>query len=134
MVISSLVYEPRKGERKPKLNKRVKRLKRELNLFIKEIHSQERRYRIYPLSKKFYFHLSEVSLAWYEGMDFYKLTRFSQVDEGELVRYFRMSIQVLREILSSKAIDASFKSKIKNCIRKVNRDVVDAEKQLRQEI
>ncbi|HDN85765.1 MAG: hypothetical protein DRP68_05525 [Candidatus Omnitrophota bacterium] len=134
MVISSLVYEPRKGERKPKLNKRVKRLKRELNLFIKEIHSQERRYRIYPLSKKFYFHLSEVSLAWYEGTDFYKLTRFSQVDEGELVRYFRMSIQVLREILSSKAIDASFKSKIKNCIRKVNRDVVDAEKQLRQEI
>ncbi len=134
VIISSLVYEPRKGEKKPKLNKRIKRLKRELNLFIKEIHTQERRYRIYPLSKKFYFHITQASSAWYEGISFYKLTNFSAIDEGELVRYFRMTIQVLREMLSSKAIDTSFKSKIRNCISRVNRDVVDAEKQLRQEI
>jgi superfamily II RNA helicase len=132
IVITSLVYEPRKGEKKPKLSKRVKRIKKELNKFIKYIHKEERRMRIYPLSKKFYFHLAEASSMWFEGINFHKLDRFCNVDEGEIVRYFRMAIQVFREISSSQVIDNSLKTKIINCIKKVNRDVVDAEKQLSQ--
>ncbi len=134
ITITSLVYEPRKGEKKPKLSKRVKRIKRELDRFMKDIHRREKSYRIYPLSKKFYFHIAEASRTWFEGTSFYKLTKFCSIDEGELVRYFRMSIQVLREMLSSKAIKDSFKQKIKSCIEKVKRDVVDAEKQLLQKI
>jgi superfamily II RNA helicase len=133
-VISSLVYEPRKGERKPRLSKKVKSLRRELNYLIKEIHRKERQFRIYPLSKKFYFHLSEAARAWSEGTSFYKLGKFCSIDEGEIVRYFRMTTQVLREMLVSRAPNPSLKLKIKNCIERINRDVVDAEKQLRQEI
>jgi len=134
IVISALVYEPRKGEKKPKLSKRVKRIKREVDKIIKDIHREERSFRIYPLSKKFYFHLAPICRVWFEGTNFYKLNKFSNVDEGEIIRYFRMSIQVFREIATSKVISESLKTKIINCLRKVNRDVIDAEKQLRQEL
>ena len=134
MVIIALTYEPRKGERKPKLNKRVKRLKSELNRFTAGIHKHERSFRVYPLSKKFYFHLSEAAQAWLEGSSFTKLNKFCEIDEGEIVRYFRMSIQVLKEMRSSKIISENLKTKIIHCLGRVNRDVIDAEKQLRQEM
>ncbi|MCK4809982.1 MAG: DEAD/DEAH box helicase [Candidatus Omnitrophica bacterium] len=134
VVISSLVYEPRKGEKRPRLSKKIKKARRDLEFLLQEIHKRERHFRIYPLSKKFYFHITEASRAWVEGTDFYKLNKFCDIDEGEIVRYFRMSIQVLREILSSEAVPLSLKLKINNCLKKVNREVVDAEKQLRQVI
>lgn len=134
IVINALTYEPRKGERNPKLNKKIKKLKNELNKFIANVHKQERIFHIFPLSKKFYFNLSEAACAWFAGTSFNKLSKFCDVDEGEIVRYFRMSIQVLREMQTSKAINDGFRNKIINCLNRINRDVVDAEKQLRQEI
>ncbi|MCQ9206103.1 MAG: DEAD/DEAH box helicase [Omnitrophica bacterium] len=134
ILVTSLVYEPRKGERRPKLNKRTKGLKRQLNEYTKIIHKNERFFRIYPLSKKFFFHLSTASRLWFEGISFPKLSQLCYTDEGELVRYFRMSVQVLREMYSSEVISDSFKLKISNCLTKVNRDIIDAEKQLRQQI
>jgi superfamily II RNA helicase len=134
ITICALTYEPRKGERKPRLNKKIRRLKKELNIFIAGIHKQERTFRIYPLSKKFYFHLSDAAEAWVRGASFEKINRFCEIDEGEIVRYFRMSIQVLKEMHSSKTISESMKAKIYHVLSKINRDVIDAEKQLRQEI
>ncbi|MCP4652955.1 MAG: DEAD/DEAH box helicase [Candidatus Omnitrophica bacterium] len=132
--ILSLVYEPRKGEHRPKLNKRVRRVKRHLDKFARDINRLERKFRVAPLTKRFYFHLSEAGRAWFGGTDFKNLSKFCSVDEGEIVRYFRMSIQAFREIYSSPIIDAGLKTKIKNCLKRINRDVVDAERQLRQEI
>jgi len=48
------------------------------------------------------------------------------------VRYFRMSVQVLREISTAPVTSYLLKDKIKETIRVINRDVVDAEKQLRE--
>jgi len=132
--VAALVYEPRKGEKKPKLTKKTKALKYRIDKFIKDIHKIERRFRIYPLSKKFFFYLSGVCRMWFAGASFPKISQYSTIDEGEIVRYFRMAIQVLREINTSSAITDSLKRKISNCLRKVNRDVVDAERQLRQKI
>jgi superfamily II RNA helicase len=134
LTITALVYEPRKGEQRPKLNKQVKRIKRELFTVIKDIHKVERAFRISPLSKNFYFHLSMAAKAWFQGANFHQLSKFCSVDEGEIVRYFRMSIQVFREIYTSNTISSSLKEKIRNSLKRINRDVIDAEKQLRQEL
>ena len=134
ILTTALVYEPRKGEKRAKLNKRIKTLKRDLNKFIRNINKIERSFKVRPLSKRFFFHLGEASRMWFQGTSFSNMHKFCSIDEGEIVRYFRMSIQVLREIHSSGTISDSLKQKVANCLRKVNRDVVDAEKQLRQEI
>ena len=129
-----MAYEPRKGEKRPKINKKIRRLKKELDGLIRSIHGKERRFRIYPLSKKFYFHLSEASRAWYEGAPFTKILRITPIDEGSIVRYFRMSMQVLREMATSEAISKKFKEKLYLCRKRINRDVVDARKQLQETI
>ncbi|MBU2103028.1 MAG: hypothetical protein KKF80_06495, partial [Candidatus Omnitrophica bacterium] len=134
IIIVAMVYEPRKGEGKPQLSKPTKRFKKDLNKFVGDIHREERRMRIFPLSKKFYFYLSEAAGAWFDGAGFERLEKLCGVDEGEIVRNFRMSIQVLREMLTSQIISEPLKMKITHCLRRVNRDVVDAEKQLRQEL
>jgi len=128
IVITALVYEPRKGEKKIKLPKNIKKIKNELDSFLGILHKEEKSFKIFPLCKRFFFNLSEVARLWFEGAKFYTLTKFSEVDEGEIVRYFRMSIQVLREIYSSKVISYNLKSKILECIGRVNKDVVDAER------
>jgi len=56
-----------------------------------------------------------------------------QIDEGELIRYYRMSLQILREMLETPA-SGELKEKIQGAIRSINRDVVDAEEQLRKSI
>lgn len=134
ITIVALVYEPRKGEKMPQVNKFVKKVKKDLDSFLREIHHEERKYRIFPPSKRFYFHLSDAARMWFEGNNFYKVTKGANVDEGEIVRYFRMSIQVFREMLSSHAISVPIKNKIANCLTRINRDVVDAKKQLTQEL
>lgn len=134
ILIIALAYEPRKGEKKPKLNKKIKNLKRQVNNFMLPIRKTEKHFHIYPLSKQFFFYLSEACQIWFTGASFSRIAQFCPIDEGEIVRYFRMGIQILKEIRSSEAISDSLKIKISNCLKKVNRGVIDAEKQLRQKI
>jgi len=65
------------------------------------------------------------------GEQFNKLGQLTGTDEGELVRYFRMAIQILREI-NDTPISPTLKERIKNALRLINRGIVDAEKQLRE--
>ncbi len=134
LIVMALVFEPRKGMQKDKMGKAAKKLHARTNVYLRAIHKKERAFRIYPLSKKFFFQLSDAARAWYEGEDFYSLGKYARVDEGELVRYFRIAIQVMREIQGSEAISPLLKDKLARCLQKINRDVVDAEKQLRQVI
>ena len=66
------------------------------------------------------------------GDDFSRVLQFTDTDEGEIVRYFRMTIQILREINDSAVSSHILKDRIANAIRLINRDIVDAEKQLRE--
>ncbi len=134
IVICALVYEPRKGQKKPPLTKRVKKVAMPLNKLSKSIYRYERKFHIFPYSKRFYFHLSKVIDLWYDGIGFSKLSKYTDIDEGELVRYLRMSIQVLRELNQFQGFKADFKKNVRKILVRINRGLVDAEKQLRQEI
>ncbi|MCK5494472.1 MAG: DEAD/DEAH box helicase, partial [Candidatus Omnitrophica bacterium] len=92
VIITALVYEPRKGYRPPKFNKKTKYIKKELSSFSRRIHGKEKFFRISPLTKKFYFDLTEASIAWFQGAKFHRLTKICNKDEGEIVRYFRMAL------------------------------------------
>jgi hypothetical protein len=52
-------------------------------------------------------------------------------DEGEVIRFYRMGIQILRGILET-PISPDFKKKVNNTIQLTNRGVIDAEEQLKQ--
>ena len=126
----SLVFEPKPNHPRPTLSKAVKGLQNITDKTVRHIQRVEKQFGITPLSKIYHYQLSPCLLAWMEGMEFSKALRHSVADEGEVIRYFRMAIQILREILDTK-ISEMLRSRIKKALDLINRDIIDAEKQLR---
>jgi superfamily II RNA helicase len=132
VLCSAIVFEPRKNQRMVSISKASRKIKMLCEEIYSELKRKESRYRIYPLSKQPYFHLSNCTEAWLRGTNFSRILQLTDTDEGEVVRYFRMSIQILREINCAEVCSHVLKERIRETIRVMNRDIVDAEKQLRE--
>ncbi|OGW88873.1 MAG: hypothetical protein A3A73_02600 [Omnitrophica bacterium RIFCSPLOWO2_01_FULL_50_24] len=133
VVLSSLVFEPRKGDRLPKLSYGHHELLKGVEHYIRLIHKKERKFHVFPYTKLPHFHLAATVEAWTQGESFDRLFRLTQVDEGELVRHFRMIIQILRDLAAAPHVSNRLRDSALRARRLINRDVVDAEKQLRVE-
>ena len=127
-----LVFEPRKGSSIPKLSKKIRTLHKTTEVVISNIKRMEKRSGITPLSKNCFFNLSSSIEAWMRKETFESILDYTDVDEGEIIRNFRMGVQVLRGILDTPA-SLKLKDKIKKALPLINRDIIDAEKQLRIE-
>ncbi len=132
IIACATVFEPRKNQHLLSVSKNARRIKRTCEEIYDTIKRKEQRYHIYNSSKMPYFHLSNAVEGWLRGTNFAKTVQLTDTDEGEVVRYFRMGIQVLREINDAKVSSQILREKIKETIRVMKRDVVDAEKQLRE--
>lgn len=75
--------------------------------------------------------LCSAMLAWSRGCQFDKLTDYAALDPGDFVRTFRLVIDQLRQIRRAMEGHTALTDKLNRCIGKINRDVVDAERQLR---
>ena len=131
IITAAIVFEPRKNQHMLSLSKTNRNIKRICEKLYEEIKARETHYRIHPFSKQPYFHLSGCMESWLRGTSFDKILQFTDTDEGEVVRYFRMSIQILREINAEQVASNILRERIKETISVINRDVVDAQKQLR---
>ena len=70
-------------------------------------------------------------LAWSDGCEFEELHKYADLADGDFVRSFRLVIDFLRQTRRAMAGHATLLDKLDQCITKINRDVVDAERQLR---
>lgn len=131
LLACALVYEPRRQDEAPKISRHIRHLKEMTDRSARAILQSEQKWHIFPKSKDYFYHLSEVTTAWLGGCDFAKLEQYTNVDEGELVRYFRMAVQILREIQQAPVTPAPLKEKIRHLLPIFKRDIIDAEKQLR---
>lgn len=127
------VFEPRPNINKPKPGPEVKELEKITTQAVKGIHRFEKKMGITYFSKRFNYDLSASIMGWMEKKPFEKLVEELHIDEGELIRYYRMSLQILREMLETPASD-SLKGKINRAIELINRGVIDAEAQLRKSV
>jgi superfamily II RNA helicase len=130
ILAAAIVFEPRKKQHLPGISKASRKIKRACEEIHDKIKRKEARLRIYSFSKQPYFHLSTCIESWLRGTKFDKILQCTDTDEGEVVRYFRMSIQILREINDAPVVSYVLKDKIKETIRVLNRDIVDAQRQL----
>ena len=127
----ALVFEPRKNADKPRLSKKIRGLRDITDNIVSGIHKKEKAFGIRALSKECYYHLSPCLEAWMRGEDFSAVLQHTDADEGGVIRFFRMGVQILREILNA-PISGQLKEKARKTIGQINRDIVDAEKQLRE--
>lgn len=131
ILLVSLVFEPRKGDYDPPYNDRITHLMSTIRPYYKHVHKLEKIYAIFPQTKPPFFHLAPAIIAWAEGCDFHAVFEHTAVDEGGLVRYFRMTIQLLRLIREAPHVSKTLETKAHKAITLINRDEIDAEKQLR---
>ncbi|MBI3999945.1 MAG: DEAD/DEAH box helicase [Candidatus Omnitrophica bacterium] len=129
--LSGLVFEPRKGDLPPRLNPKNEALLREAERYFRNIRRRESKYRIFPYTKPPHFHLATVVEAWTKGEAFEKLFRLTRSDEGELVRHFRMMIQLLKDLAHAPHTSERLRQTANRARHLINRGVVDAERQLR---
>lgn len=133
VISAAVVFEPRKNQLIPRsLSKRARRIRRVCDELFENVRQLERKHRIHPFSKQPFFHMAPAMERWLEGSSFQATLQCTDTDEGEIVRYFRMSIQILREIHDADVASPLLKDKLKETIRVINRDIIDAEKQLRE--
>ena len=72
VVLSAMVYEPRKGDYTPHLDKGIKRLARHCEEAIEQIHRQESRYKVLPHTKPSFFFLAPAMVAWCHQRSFFQ--------------------------------------------------------------
>jgi len=84
------------------------------------------------------FDLARATWEWARGAPFETLTEYADVSPGDLIRVFRLTIQLLRQLLKPlKHLDrdtTAFRRKVLDAMTCLKRDVVDAERQLRQSV
>ena len=74
--------------------------------------------------------LTKASLAWADGCQLEDLEYETDATLGDVCRCFRMGVQLMRNV--SRAIDPEWDiaPKLKEAVHQMNRDVIDARKQL----
>ena len=97
---------------------------------VSRIRKAESKVGLQQLTPELSFSLSTMIKAWLDGEDFEVIERMADMDEGHIVRNVRRTIQVLREIRDAAAGRADISNRISEAIEAINRDVVDAERQL----
>ncbi len=131
LLMVAIVYEPRPRSLPPKSHRFSNQLAQLCAEPLTRIHKEETRFRVAPKTKAPMFHLSHAMDAWMSNASFDRITRVCDVDEGEIVRYFRMAVQLLRQLSETPAGNDRLRSMAEKAMRRINRDLIDAEAQLR---
>ncbi|MBI4432300.1 MAG: DEAD/DEAH box helicase [Candidatus Omnitrophica bacterium] len=131
VLLAAMVFEPRKTETAPKLPAHLQHLEKSAWRFLRKIHAKEAMHKVYPHTKIPHFHLAAAVENWVAGCAFRDLERYTAVDEGEIIRYLRMVVQLLRQLKQAPQVSPKLRQSATSALHKINRDLVDAERQLR---
>jgi superfamily II RNA helicase len=132
VMLLALAYEPRRNEHSKPLGPHLRHLERSTRRVIKKIHDAETACNVKQFTRPAHFNLSKAIEAWTQGASFHDIFKFTDVDEGILIRYFRMVIQLLRQLQHAPGAPERLRGQCRKAIGLVNRDIIDAEKYLGQ--
>ncbi|MEM9406768.1 MAG: DEAD/DEAH box helicase [Acidobacteriota bacterium] len=126
-IFTAIVYEPRKMDDTDPA--RI-RFERECLNLMRDWRTAERHKDLAELSKRPDFGLNSLALHWAKGARFDELLRMTTASEGDLVRTFRMALQLMRQL--GRVLDKKdpLRGKLQDAAALMDRDVVDARRQL----
>ena len=128
----AIVSEPRKdGYFKRLKDERLLDILYAVNSEILFIQQLEDKHKVTEITPMLELRLCTAMLAWSSGCEFDQLEKYAHLDAGDFVRTFRLVIDQLRQIRRAMTAHTALVDKLNRCIEKINRDVVDAERQLR---
>lgn len=116
-----LVYEHRRrgqnanDDKRPlgKIPERVKSARGFVNSLVRQ----------HPFIKPLDVRLSHLMVAWCDGEDFEEIMKRCDIPEGDLIRSFRQTIDLIRQMRDA-IKDQSLRDKMLTCLDMLNRDIV----------
>ncbi len=131
ILIGSIVFEPRRGEFHRRMDSAgVTAVWNRARKRIAEFQRTERSFGVEDPIRELDFGLSGTLLAWMRGTSFQEIRSFSSGQDGDLVRQLRMTIQMLRQFAWAVSADKALSDRLKDAMRLIDRNEVDAERQL----
>lgn len=132
VLISSIVFEARRGD----FHQRVEAggmgaVRNRARKRIAAFRRTEERAGLEEQIKAPDFGLSGAVRAWCRGATLEELRNFTSAQEGDLIRNLRMTVQILRQFSQAAREDPALHDSLVGAMELVNRDEVDAERQLR---
>ena len=112
-------------------DKKIRRLLRTADREIESIRISEEKYQVDPVTPTLVTKMSTAMLAWSQGCEFETLSQYVNLADGDFVRAFRLVIDLLRQVRRAAVGHDALLDKVDRCLDKINRDVIDAERQLR---
>ena len=133
VLMMAIICEPRKESfRHVKLRKStLHNMLKTADKVIDRVRLVERNFDTIEPTPKLELILSSAMLEWSQGCDFEDLPQYADLADGDFVRSFRLVIDLTRQIRRAAVERPSLGDKLSRSIDKINRDVVDAERQLR---
>lgn len=132
VVFHAVVYEPKKGDWARKIDHgRFKWVRKTTSGVVEDILRSEERADLEERTKALDFKMASAVNAWARGCAWAELEAHTGASDGDLVRYFRLTLQLLRNTMYALPKEDPLRDRLHGAARRLNRDVVDAERQLR---
>jgi superfamily II RNA helicase len=130
VLFASIAYEARPSDEADPPVKDVRRVAEPFERKIDAFRRAEKREGVPDPVRPPEFLIAGVAEAWAEGEDMAVLESMCNLAPGDLVRVFRMTIQLLRQTLHAIPPKDPVRETLQEAIERLNRDVVDARRQL----
>ena len=131
IVLTAVVYEGRKGDLTRRLSPAVLGPHRRLaERVVDGIVEVERELGITPPTRKLDFRAGAVVKAWWDGIGFADMDEVTNISHGDLVRNFRLVVQLLRQLSRVYHDERPMVEQIARIVARLDRDEVDAQRQL----
>jgi len=132
VLFHAIVYEAKKSDWARKYDHgRFKWLKKSAFAIVDDIGRAEERAELEDRTKTLDFKLASAINAWAKGCTWSELEAHTGASDGDMVRIFRLALQLLRNTMYALPKDDPLRGKLRSAANRINRDVVDAERQLR---
>lgn len=129
-IFVAIVYESRGPDDRGEGRRGKSSVERRVHRAIRGFQRAEKHLDIADRIRDANFDLSMAAKHWAAGCAFEELMGKTDCGDGDLVRTFRLSIQLMRQLRKAVPEDHELRSRLLSAIRLINRDVVDAERQL----
>jgi ATP-dependent RNA helicase DOB1 len=133
LLMMAIVSEQRKdsGSARRVQDNQLRRILKAVEKEIESLRALEVLHGVAEVTQKIETSLATAMLAWSRGCHFEELQKYADLADGDFVRSFRLVIDFLRQTRRAMAGHTALLEKLDRCVAKINRDVVDAERQLR---
>lgn len=132
VLFHAIVYEAKKADWARKYEHgRFKWFKKSAYAIVDDIGRAEERAELEDRTKTLEFKLAGAVNAWAKGCAWGELEAHTGASDGDMVRFFRLTLQLLKNTMYALPKEDPLRDKLRGAAHRINRDVVDAERQLR---